>query len=120
MGTPVVVNGNLNLTSGKLFIGSNDISVVGTVSGSAAGYVVTNGSGVLKRLATGVNRTTFHIGTADDYLPVTLTDLGVSDDFSAKVALGALGCVTAANSISPVWTLSEGVAGGSIDTVRLE
>jgi hypothetical protein len=120
LGTPVVVNGNLNLTSGKLVIGANDISVVGTVSGSSAGYVVTNGSGVLKRLATGSNRTTFHIGTTDDYLPVSLTNNGVSDDFSAKVALGPLACVSAANRISPVWTISEGVAGGSIDTVRLE
>jgi hypothetical protein len=120
LGTPVTLNGNLNLTSGKFIIGSNDVTVVGTASGSSIGYVVTNGSGVLRRNATAANAALFPIGTLTDYLPVTITNTGTSDDFTAKVATGTLGCIVAANSISPVWTLGEGVAGGSLALIRLE
>jgi hypothetical protein len=123
LGNPLTINGNLNLTSGKFIIGSNDVTLAGatsTASGSVNGYVVTNGSGVLKRNATAANAVLFPIGTLTDYLPVTITNTGTSDDFTAKVAIGTQGCVSATNSISPVWTLGEGVGGGSSALVRLE
>ncbi len=119
LGTAATV-GTLNLTAGKITLGTNDLTVDAITGGSSTAYVVTNSTGVLKRTATGSSAALFPIGTTADYLPVTITNTGTSDDFTAKVSSGAPSCVPLITSINAVWDLVEGTAGGSVATVRME
>jgi len=50
LATPVVLSGNLTMTSGNIDIGANDMSVLGSASGSTTSYIKTSSTGVLKLL----------------------------------------------------------------------
>ena len=77
IGTNVLINGNLNMMSGLLDIGSNGIRVSssGSVSGgNHSSYVVSSGTGHLAiDMASGTNTwVTYPVGTMRAYAPVAL------------------------------------------------
>ena len=75
--SPSAINGNLTLTSGKLSLGANDLTIgsTGSISGiSANNYIVTNGAGRLNQTVGSGVATLFPVGaSATSYDPVTVT-----------------------------------------------
>lgn len=118
---PLSVANTLTLTSGKLTLGSNNliIGASGTISGgSATSYVATTGTGTLKVATGGL----LPIGTASVYAPVTVTNAGAADNFSAKVKSVALNTDFTCNAdvtktVKLQWDVNEDVAGGSLATL---
>lgn len=64
LGSSITINQNLNLTSGRLLIGNNNLTLVGSVVGTidASNMVVTNGSGEFRKRYYGSGSFTFPIG----------------------------------------------------------
>ena len=76
----------LVLTSGKLKLGPNDLTVSATngiTGGSTSSYIVTNGSGSLTYTTDG--STVFPCGTSTYYNPVTLTP-SIDETFSINIS----------------------------------
>lgn len=120
---PLKVSRRLRLQSGKLFLGSNTVSVTSTGftqwDSDSASYVVTNGTGVLKQfIATSGNRF-YPVGPdGSGFAPVTLTQGGggTSDSISVLVK-NAPAYTNAVNDNTQMvefeWTITEGNAGGN-------
>lgn len=120
---PLKVSRRLRLQSGKLFLGSNTVSVTSTAftqwDGDTASYVVTNGTGVLKQfIANGGNRF-YPVGPdGNGFASVTLTQGagGTSDSISVTVK-NAPAYTNAVNDNTQMvkfeWTITEGNAGGN-------
>ncbi|MFY7900798.1 MAG: beta strand repeat-containing protein [Chitinophagaceae bacterium] len=88
------VNGTLNLTNNKLTIPVLDtvriVSGNAIMGSSATGYVAldaspTTGDKGLMRISNISNTTTFPIGTATHYLPVTITPSSANEDYTIAV-----------------------------------
>jgi hypothetical protein len=111
----IVVSQTLALTSGKITLGTNNLTISSTnaISGvSASNYVATNGTGQLKRTVGG-SAVVFPVGAAA-YNPITFTNSGTSDVYGVRVIDGAI--TTGANNTKTVsrrWVTTEAVAGGS-------
>ena len=74
LGSSVIVNGTLNFTSARLFLGNNNLTLNGSVSGAADGKcVVTNGTGVVSKVIAATGSFTFPIGISVRYNPVAFT-----------------------------------------------
>ncbi|MER3523852.1 MAG: hypothetical protein C4326_07225 [Ignavibacteria bacterium] len=122
LGSPVTVNGTLTLTSGLIQLGFNTLTIgsSGSISGdSSSSYIVTNGTGGLMRNGVGASARSFPIGpTPGSYNPVTITNSGTPDDFSASVKTTF--DVTPPQPdrvVNRQWTIMEAVAGGSNATL---
>ncbi|MPT33160.1 MAG: T9SS type A sorting domain-containing protein [Chryseobacterium sp.] len=116
----VNVNQTLNLTSGKITIGNNDLTIAstGNINGNSnSSYVVTLGTGQLKRTV-GPSATVFPVGSASAYNPITFTNAGTSDVFGVILTSGTVPNVQDATStVNDRWLVSEATAGGSTLTV---
>jgi hypothetical protein len=125
LNSSATVNGALALTSGKITLGSNNLTLVSSATisgGSSSSHVETNGTGVFTRKSVGsASAKLFPIGVGGSYNPMTITNSGTADDFSARVQ----------TTISPApaqptkvvnrqWTISEAVAGGSNATLQFQ
>jgi hypothetical protein len=118
------VTGTLALTTGKLIVGNNNLTVGALSGGSALSYVKTNGTGTFKR-SVGTTATAFPVGNTA-YNPISLTNTGTLDNYSVRViddvlSGGTSGTSIASNTVTPVvgrtWDVSEEVAGGSVVTM---
>lgn len=79
-----VTAGTLNMTAGKVFLGTNNLTATNITGGSQTAYVVTDSTGNLTR--TNFTATTlFPIGTTAYYTPATVTNSATARNFSAKV-----------------------------------
>ncbi len=126
----VVINGNLNLVSGnldfsgmitlansaKITLNNNMLNLKGAVSsltGTNTSYVITNGTGTINVENLDATRGTISlpIGTATNYNPVSLSNSGTSDTFSARVSDGISGATNGA--VNATWDIAEAVVGGS-------
>jgi len=86
-GSPTVT-GQLNLTSGKLSLGTNNITT-GSVVGSSSNYIITNGSGKLITTPPAATTTVFPLGaTASSYDPVSVNPTN-SVSFATNVQVTA-------------------------------
>ncbi len=124
LNSPATVNGTLQLNSGKINTGSNNLTIgaTGSISGaSSANYIVTNGTGSLRRTAGGTN-VMFPVGpTGASYNPSTINNAGTSDVFSVRVQTTFDNPPTDTNGVvRRQWTIAEDVAGGSIATLVLQ
>jgi len=85
----IVVNQTLGLTTGKITLGSNNLTIGsgGAITGgSTSNYVVTNSTGVLKWLSTGNVDKIFPVGyDTTYYAPVTIRNTTGTSDLSVKV-----------------------------------
>jgi len=119
LGLGITVSGLLTLTSGILTLGSYNL-VAGAVSiGSAASYVKTNSTGILKLSVTSGTAVTFPVGnSAFNPIKITNTTTGNTDNYNIRVIDGAL---TNSNdntrTVNRQWQITEDVAGGSALTV---
>lgn len=133
----VTVSGTFTLTSSSLELGNNDLTIGSSGSltgGSASSYVITNGSGSLKRQGIGAGAITglviFPVGTSLSYTPLAITNAGTPDAFSARVinkvydAYDAndvpTGTEETQNSVNKTWMIKEDVPGGSSVTLYLQ
>jgi len=126
----VTINGNVNLVSGnldlsgimtlansaKITLNNNSLNLKGTLStltGTNTSYVVTNGTGTVtvENLDTSRGTISLPIGTATNYNPVSFSNSGTSDTFSARVSDGISG--TTNGAVNATWEIAEAVSGGS-------
>ena len=117
------VNNTLDLNSdSKITLGSNTLTIGS--SGSIANvdpdsYIVTNGSGVLKRNSVAGYKT-FPIGNSS-YNPAFINNSETVDNFSVKVADGTPSNISdATRVVNRTWTITEDVAGGSNVAIMLQ
>jgi ELWxxDGT repeat protein len=131
-----VINNNINLTAGKLFLNNNNFALTGntsTVTTTPGSYIATNGTGSLQiqNIGTGarVGAVTFPIGTSTDYLPVTFTNSGDADNFTARVINTAnqnyigetpSGQQYVTGAVNNTWFVNEANNGGSNVTIELQ
>jgi hypothetical protein len=118
------LSGTLTLTSGLLSLGDNTLTMgsAGTITGgAAASYIVTNGTGSLKRQSVGATNVAYPVGIATSYLPAIVNNAGTSDDFSVRVqSFFDNPPIDPTKVVNAQWTISEAVAGGSNATVTLQ
>lgn len=78
----VPVTGTLALTSGKLTLGANDLTLTGaTVTGaSSSNYIVTNSTGRVIRNHTG--SFVYPVGTSTNYTPLTINNTGSAQTYT--------------------------------------
>ncbi len=70
----ITVSNNLNLTSGNLLLGNNNLTLSGTLTGgSSSSMVVTDGTGYLIRNANAALPIVFPVGTDGLYDPLSIT-----------------------------------------------
>jgi len=116
----IIVNQTLALTSGKITLGANNLTIgaSGSISGNApSNYIVTAGAGQLKRTV-GSGAIVFPVGSASAYNPITLTNAGTSDVYGVILTSGTVPNVPDATStVNDRWLVSEATAGGSNLTV---
>ncbi|MGN6421251.1 MAG: T9SS type A sorting domain-containing protein [Pseudobacter sp.] len=137
LGNSATVSGTFTITSSKLQLGNNDLTIGaggGITGGNASSYVITNGSGSLKQQGIGTGGTTspviFPVGTATSYVPVTLTNAGTSDAFGVRVIQSVFasydandiptGVAETQHSVSKTWMITEGTPGGSNVTLTFQ
>lgn len=121
LNSPAIVNGTLQLGSGKINVGSNNLMIgaAGSISGaSSANYIVTNETGSLRRTVGGAN-VLFPVGpTGASYNPATVNNAGTSDVFSVRVQRTFDNPPADTNGVvRRQWTINEDVAGGSNATL---
>ena len=116
LGAAATVNGILTFTSGKLTLGTHDLSIgstPGTISGAnSAKYIVTNSTGrVIKNIG---GAFVYPVGTASTYNPLTLDNTGgVADDYSVRVAASTANVASSASVVGDQWTINEASVTGS-------
>ena len=133
LGGDVVINGNLTLSSGSIFLGGFELALGPTATLTGAGathFIVTDGSGALRIDGIGSGGRTgmvlFPVGpSATVSTPVTITNSGVSDAFTVRVTDGVLdgggiGAPIAANVVGRTWHISESTPGGSSATLQFQ
>ena len=105
----------LDFTNGKLTVGANDLTIGsgGTIiNATATKYVLTNGTGQLKRTV-GAGNILFPIGpSATNYNPITITNSGTADVYGFRVKPGVADAVDLTYMINDSWYGSEANAGG--------
>lgn len=112
---------NFSFSSGQITLGSNTLTVAGTITGgSASNYAITNGTGTLTINNVGGTTVTFPVGpSASLYHPVTINNSGTPDNFSVKVSSAFPLCVSAVKSVNATWDIAEAVAGASNCAITL-
>ena len=116
------VNGNLVFSSGKLSLGTHDLTFAGTtISGAtSSNYIVTNSTGYFIQNV-GALDVTFPIGTSSTYNPAILNNTGgTADNYSVRVASSTAGTVTPNGVVSDQWTINEVAPGGSNIVMTLQ
>lgn len=120
--SPVTITtGSVNLygaanLGAKITLNNNNLNLKGAMSlltGSSAGYVVTNGTGSVTIENVDATRGTISlpIGTVANYNPISISNSGTADTFSARVSDGITG--TTNGAVNTTWEISETTIGGS-------
>lgn len=121
----LTLSSNLTLGTGSsvnfgglasLTLGSFNVSVTRTDGASRTAFYVTNGTGAVTINSTTVSPYIFHIGTtATAYSPVTLTNTGAPDTFSARVttATGTAFATAYPGRVNLLWVLGQGSPTGT-------
>jgi len=116
----IIVNQTLALTSGKITLGANNLTIgtSGSITGNnSSNYIITAGAGQLKRTV-GSGAVVFPVGSASAYNPITFTNAGTSDVYGVILTSGTVPNVQDATStVNDRWLVSEATAGGSNLTV---
>ncbi|MEC4005923.1 hypothetical protein OX283_014735, partial [Flavobacterium sp. SUN052] len=115
----VTVNTNLDLTSGKITLGTNNLTLgaaATATNASATGYVVTNSTGAFVKTNVGNTATAFPVGLAASYTPLTVTNTGTTNTLSLVVKSPPTNAVTnSAKIVNLEWDLTSAGAGAVTD-----
>lgn len=124
LGSPMFVTGTITLTSGKLQLGDNDLTVTNTgatpFSGtpSASNMIETNGAGSLIKMtnSTAGLLTTFPIGTGSVYSPVKINSLSgtaaTGSTFKVRTVAAQCDDIPGINPLERYWvTSTTGITG---------
>lgn len=119
LSSPLSITGALTLTAGKLLLGANNLTVGSTSSGSATGYVVTDGTGTLTVPVAAATSTLLPIGaSATSYDPVTVNAASASN-ISAKVSATLSGTAnTGIYNNAKEWTLASSAPSATLLTFK--
>ncbi|MDX5482602.1 MAG: T9SS type A sorting domain-containing protein, partial [Hymenobacteraceae bacterium] len=117
----VFIANSLDLQQGHLYLASHNLTVAKAariLNFSPASYLVTNGTGSLKINSIGAETILFPIGTALSYTPASLSNYGVTDNFSMRVEEGFYldskgGTYLSEGAVNKTWHVEEEVTGGS-------
>ena len=109
----VTVNNSLLLTNGVLTLGSNNLTLAGSISGTpgASNMVITSGTGEIRKLFSTIPSSfTFPVGTGSTYSPVKIT-LSSGTLSSAYIAVKVAGTksshnTSSSNFINRTWTVT--------------
>ncbi len=113
LAAPTAVTNTLTLASGKITLSTFDLNMgASTISNaSSSNYIVTNGTGQLKR--TVASSVLFPVGNSA-YDPITLNNSGTSDTYGVVVVEGAVAAANAPTyTINRRWQVTEAVSGNS-------
>ncbi len=119
LGAATSITGTLTLTSGKLSLGSYNLTAAAVSGGSATSYVATTGAGGLIRNV-GASGVMFPVGPAASYNPVTMNNSGTADDFTVSVQTTFDNPPNSNARVDRQWTITEGTNGGSNATITLQ
>lgn len=121
LASPLSMNTLALSGTGKITLGSYNLTVSSLTGGSPTAYIITNGTGKLKINNVGASNVTFPVGTSStSYNPVVLNNSGTVDNFSVSVQ-NTFDNATPDNNkvVSKQWNIEEDVAGGSNVTLSL-
>jgi hypothetical protein len=109
----ITTNGALALTSGKITLGTNNLTAAGSITSSSTNYIVTNSTGQLKRTI-GASAVTFPVGNSA-YDPIILNNTGGTSDVYGINVLDGTYATPYDNTkvVNRRWQVSEAVSGGS-------
>ena len=112
-GSDQTINGTLSFTSGKLTLNGFNLTLTNNSTGADAstGYIVTNGTGAVKRTV-GSTVASFPVGNSA-YNPVTLSNSGTSDTYGVKAIDHEPANANTKHMVNRSWEISEETAGGS-------
>jgi ELWxxDGT repeat protein len=132
----LTINNSIQLTNGKLILNNNNLILTGTSATALANqnaYVVTNGSGSMQiqniGLGARVGVQNFPIGTSSNYNPVSFTNTGTADNFTARVQPNLNGnyigeipdnSTYTNGAVAATWFLNEQTVGGSVAEIGLQ
>ncbi|MCC6684427.1 MAG: T9SS type A sorting domain-containing protein, partial [Bacteroidia bacterium] len=132
----ITINGTLTFTSGKLQLGTYDLTIgsSGSISGAnSTNYIVTNSTGVvIMQVSNSATNITYPVGTSTSYNPVVLsqTAAGTTDNFEVRVFSGvstsynasdaATGTAITSDVVTKTWAISESTVGGSNMNITLQ
>jgi hypothetical protein len=112
--SPVTINQTLALTSGRITIGANNLTIgsSGTITGaSSSNYIVTASTGQLRRTV-GASAILFPVGNTT-YNPITFNNSGTSDIYGVRVANTQPAGLNPTKTITRQWITTENAPGGS-------
>lgn len=119
LGINTTVSNSLTLTSGNLELSTHNLTVSGSISGgSASSYVQTGSTGRLKQTISTSATKTYPIGNSS-YNPVALTNNGVQNTFSFRVADEAVTNANTTAILNRKWYVKQEVAGETSITTAL-
>ncbi|MDA3615992.1 beta strand repeat-containing protein [Polluticaenibacter yanchengensis] len=113
----------VTLTNGQIELGNYNLVVNSLAGTTETKYIVTNGAGALTINNIGNAEVLFPVGPSSTrYLPATITNAGVADNFSVRVQPDFTGYVLAdpTKAVKAIWHISEAVEGGSNVTVKFK
>jgi hypothetical protein len=133
----VTLNDTLVLNNGRVTLGNHNLTIgnTGAITGANdTRYIVATGSGSLTINNIGAGGRTgaiiFPIGSVMNYNPLTLTNIGTSDNYSARLLTAAyrdyvgntpvLASAITNNVVGTTWIIDEAIPGGSNATVELQ
>lgn len=129
-----ILNDSLILTSGRLNLGNNNLTLSATSfasAGKATSYVSINGTGslIVQNIgSTGKSGTVLIPVGNSTFNPATLTNTGTTDNFTVKVIDSVTnaysgstpsGAKLTSNAVNRAWIINEGTSGGSNATITL-
>lgn len=137
LGGAVTVNSILTLNSSTVQLGTNDLVLIATASiagANSSSYIVTDGTGALKQQGIGNTGRTgainFPVGTATSFTPLTINNIGTSDEFSVRVINNVFdtydvndnptGTAQTVNNVDRTWIVKETILGGSNVTLGFQ
>ncbi len=112
-GADQVADSVLTLTSGKITLNNFNLTANQALTATSANYVVTNGTGELKRPVAATD-VTFPVGTSTSYNPLILNNAGTADTYGVGYTNALPGLWTGTtHAVNSAWTVTEAVPGGS-------
>ena len=117
----VTIGGTLTLTSGLLTLGTNNLTLgsSATITGaSSSNYIVTDGSGVLKRTVS-TSEVLYPIGTSSAYSPVCLTETSNTNDYTITAENDNSGSNNGEDRVKVKWTFNKTTSNESDVTLKI-